>query len=299
MSTEMQRTGNGARGTWPLHVDHHGAGPDPVVLLHGLGGSGRSWDSLVASVAGPHRFYAPDLLGFGRSPWPRAAYTVDEHLAAVDAAVFARIDGAAHVVGHSLGAVLALEQAARAPASVRSLTLLALPYFDDETEARAAVQRATFWGRLLLGAPALAWLSCQCICRQRWLWGRVLPPLMRSLPRAVVEDGMKHTFQSISTTLARCILERRLDAAADAVARAGIPVRIIAGEDDPLATPARAARYAARHGNAVVDVVPHAGHMFMLEAVDVAAVLLDRALAGSGHGHAHAHGHGHGPLTAR
>ncbi len=104
-----------------------------------------------------------------------------DSLACLDAAVFAYLVTPAHLVGHSLGALLALEQAARAPSAIASVTLLALPYFDDEAEARSRLERATVWGRLVLRAPALASLTRSCLCQQRWFWGRVLPILMPRL----------------------------------------------------------------------------------------------------------------------
>ncbi len=261
-----------------LHVDVHGAGEVPVVLLHGLGGSGRFWNTLLETLGAGHRFHAPDLLGFGRSPWPRSTYTVDDHLGALESSVFAQLARPAHLVGHSLGAILALERAARAPEATSSVTLLGLPYFDDDAAAARGIEDATAWGKLVLRAPALAWVTCCCLCRQRWFWGRVLPPVMPRLPRAIVEDSFKHTYQSMSTTLRRCILEARIDRAAERVARAGIPVRVLAGEHDPLATAARAQVFGARWG-ARVDVVAGGGHLFAIDAPAATSALLDAALA--------------------
>jgi len=105
----------------PLFSERHGDdgdGAPAVVFLHGLTASGRSWRRVAASLddAGLH-LHLVDLLGFGRLPWPRVAYTTDDHLAALTAW---RMDaGRAGVpiilVGHSLGALLALAAARRDP----------------------------------------------------------------------------------------------------------------------------------------------------------------------------------------
>ena len=95
---------------------------------------------------------------FGDSPKPWCRYTVDRHLDALDAA----LAGHRHMtlVGHSLGAVLAVAYAARHPAVVRRLVLLGLPYFGSQATAYrwfrhgpAELARSTAgWG----GPPSLA-----------------------------------------------------------------------------------------------------------------------------------------------
>ena len=90
-----------------------------VVCLHGV----TSWGGHFACLAGllPGReVLAPDLLGHGDSPY-RPPWTLDAH---VDAVLAAACDGPAAWVGHSFGARLAFEAAARAPERVERLVLL-------------------------------------------------------------------------------------------------------------------------------------------------------------------------------
>src|SRR5438128_661518 len=80
----------------------------PVVLVHGLGGSVEIWERTMPALARDHRVYAVDLVGFGRSDKPDAAYTI------ADLARFVRdfLDAAgllrATLVGHSLGGATVL-----------------------------------------------------------------------------------------------------------------------------------------------------------------------------------------------
>jgi pimeloyl-ACP methyl ester carboxylesterase len=106
-----------------LAFDRQGGGP-PLVLLHGLGLSRRSWDPVVTTLARPFDVTAVDLPGFGDSgPLPG---DVEPTPAALAAAVDKLLDGlgidAPHVVGNSLGGWVALELAGVRP--VASLTLL-------------------------------------------------------------------------------------------------------------------------------------------------------------------------------
>lgn len=101
-----------------------GDGP-PVVLLHGLVGFKESWGGLIEGLAtAGRRVYALDLPGSGASPRPRRARVGSAGHAE---AIAGWIDdlGPAAIVGHSLGAQVALTLAAERPGRVTALALLA------------------------------------------------------------------------------------------------------------------------------------------------------------------------------
>ena len=94
----------------------------PVVLLHGLGDTGATWDAFARDLARPT--VALDLRGHGASPWP-GEYTVD----AMVADVLGVLDElpAVDLVGHSMGGQVATVVAMRAPGRVRRLVLEDVP----------------------------------------------------------------------------------------------------------------------------------------------------------------------------
>jgi len=104
--------------------------------VHGIGGTRRIWDPVVAPLAAEHEVIAVDLPGFGESPALPAATT--PHPPALARALGALLDArgiaTAHVAGSSLGAWIALELARQGRA--RSVTALCA---------------AGFWSRPLLG----------------------------------------------------------------------------------------------------------------------------------------------------
>jgi pimeloyl-ACP methyl ester carboxylesterase len=103
-----------------------------VLFLRGIGGSGRYWQQLAEASAG-YAGVAPDLLGFGRSPWPAdSTYDVDAHLDALLAVAPSR----SVVVAHSTGAVLAVALAARHPDRVEKLMLIGPPLYEDLAHRR-------------------------------------------------------------------------------------------------------------------------------------------------------------------
>ena len=88
-----------------------GAGP-PLILLHGLSGSGRWWGRNIDAFARHFRTYTVDLPGFGENRavrWSRLDDTADWLTAWMDDAGLAR----ANIAGHSLGGAVAARLAAR------------------------------------------------------------------------------------------------------------------------------------------------------------------------------------------
>jgi pimeloyl-ACP methyl ester carboxylesterase len=129
-----------------------GSGP-PLILLHGLSGSGRWWGRNVPAFADCFRTYTVDLPGFGQSRgvrWSRlddiadrlADWLVDEGLSQ------------AHVAGHSLGGAVAARFAARHPERIDRLVLVDAAIRLPGTRTVARQVRAI--GRSSLGfAPLL------------------------------------------------------------------------------------------------------------------------------------------------
>jgi len=105
-----------------LHYESEGTGA-PVLFVHGLGSSTRDWAEQVGPFAEQYRVLRVDLRGHGRSDRPEGPY----HMAvfARDVAVLLRrLDAApAHVVGLSMGGMVALQLALNAPTLVRSLVV--------------------------------------------------------------------------------------------------------------------------------------------------------------------------------
>ena len=96
----------------------------PVILLHGLGDTGRSWSLPLHMLAQGHHLYILDLRGHGQSDAPACCYSFSDF--AYDVIVFMdakKIDRAT-IVGHSLGSFIAQHLAAAHPNRVNRLVLL-------------------------------------------------------------------------------------------------------------------------------------------------------------------------------
>ena len=107
-------------------VEYHvGGAGEPVLLVHGLGGSADNWVEVLPDLVERHRVIAVNLPGHaGSEPLARGA-TIDDFAAATAAVLDAEgVDGAV-VAGHSLGGLVALRLARTRPDLVRGLLLVA------------------------------------------------------------------------------------------------------------------------------------------------------------------------------
>lgn len=113
-----------------LYYEQSGAGPQPVVLVHGSFATSRWWQPALALLPGDQfTCYAPDLPGGGRSDRPddAAGYAVPRLAGALAGLIEQLGLWDVHLAGHSLGAAVALSYAVSNPGRLRSLTLVSAP----------------------------------------------------------------------------------------------------------------------------------------------------------------------------
>ena len=105
-----------------LHFKQLGHG-EPLVLLHGLFGSGDNWFGVAPKLAEKFHVFAPDLRNHGHSPhhvemdYPLMAADVEKFFATQ------KIESA-HVIGHSMGGKVAMQFALNFPARVKKLVVV-------------------------------------------------------------------------------------------------------------------------------------------------------------------------------
>ncbi len=106
-----------------LYYETNGEG-QPLVLIHGLGSSGRDWEFQVAEFSKRYRVITPDLRGHGRSDKSAGPYSMK--MFAADTVMLFDALGveSAHVVGLSLGGGVAFQLAVDYPARVKSLVIV-------------------------------------------------------------------------------------------------------------------------------------------------------------------------------
>jgi len=204
------------------------------------------WDGVVAELGTGVRTIAVDLPGFGASNTLAGPYNLDRFAADLRALLESLRTGPVIVVGHSMGAKVALRLAIEAPELVRGLVLVApVPIgpagFSEKGEA---------YLRATAGDPAQlrAWLAKTIVD----------PPDDATLDR-LCAIAAKSPPEVVLESLASWV---QTDLAEPAK-RVGAPAVVIASAQD---APERAERYvAALLPNADFIVVPDAAHYAILE----------------------------------
>ncbi|HTZ60493.1 MAG TPA: alpha/beta fold hydrolase [Acidobacteriaceae bacterium] len=98
----------------------------PLVLIHGLGSRAEDWANLIPQlIAGGHRVYALDLLGYGKSAQPRDAdYSISQQAGLVEGFLDSQHLPQVDLGGWSMGGWIAMKVALHEPERVRRLVLL-------------------------------------------------------------------------------------------------------------------------------------------------------------------------------
>lgn len=207
------------------------AGAPPVVLVHGIGMSHRSFRALTAELAVDRRVLVPDLPGFGRSPRPDRAPSIADLADVVVAELAARDLAPAVLVGHSMGAQVVAEAMLRAPDRVRAVVMIGTVV--DPSGGSLPGQAARLARDGLHEPPGVNALVVTDYLRTgpRW-YTRVLPHMLDYDTRAAV---------------------RRLPG----------PAVLVRGERDPVASRGWTRELAALAPSGVAREVPRAGHVAM------------------------------------
>ncbi len=237
-----------------VEVHHVVAGPTaaPVVLMsNSLGSDLTMWDAQAAVLARDHRVVRYDMRGHGRSPAPPGPYSLQD-LAADAVALLDRLDvERAHLVGLSLGGMVAMQVAATTPQRVDLMVLCCtsahLPPAANWHD-RAATVRAD-------GVGAVA----------HSVVGRWLTPGFASASPGLVSDLLAMVKATPDEGYAACC-----EAIGDMDLRPSLaditaPTLLIAGADDPATPVDHASAIAAAVAGARVVTVGPAAHMASIE----------------------------------
>jgi pimeloyl-ACP methyl ester carboxylesterase len=245
----------------------------PVVLLHGLVGSGRFWGGAYDGLAHGRRLVVPDLLGFGRSERPAGDYGPDDHAAAVVAALDALgIDEPITIGAHSLGCVVALRLATTLPERVVRITGFSPPLYPDVAAARRRIGASNPMARLFALPGPVAQAACRFVCDHRAVAAVVARLSHPSVPPPVAADAVQHTWESYSRSVKRCLLTAEPARWLSGLSR---PVRLVAGLRDTVVDAPFLASLAARHPHVTLETWPGDHGLPLRDAARCSAALVE------------------------
>lgn len=206
---------------------------EPVLLLHGLGGSQTFWGNFRPHLDGCD-VLAPDLFGHGRSPAPDVAYTLHQHLEALEGVLDDLGFPACAVIGHSFGGMLGAALAALRPHRVTRLFVVQAPLPVDLRTNLVDVRLGAGVRYLSLGEPV----------SRLALWLYRLPPVRRwtfaGYPDEVALEFGRSPWYAIHRTLWNAVLRQDLSTV---MPRIRVPTTVVLGGKDRVVPPHCSERY--------------------------------------------------------
>lgn len=243
-------------------------GGEPVLFLHGLGGTRSAWDSVTERLTPGWRALAWDMPGYGASRPPPGGTLSFSALADAVAAWAGEAGCAArtvHVVGHSLGGMIAQHFALRHPGRVRSLALIASSPrfgFDGVTtpDVWAAARLAPLdaghapadFAEAVLSGIAGPGLTSAALRAQCAAMARISPAALRAAIRCLVTHDTTNLLGRISA-----------------------PTLVLVGDADTETPPSYAGFLTASIPGATLRVLPGVGHLAPAEDPGGVCLLLE------------------------
>lgn len=256
-----------------LHYELHGARGEPVLLIQGVGVIGNGWKPQVDGLAAARRLLTFDNRGIGQSTLPAGELLTIEAMAE-DARALLDAAGwdAAHIIGHSMGGVIAQRLALTHPHRVKSLALLC-------TVARGAdavrmTPRMIWTGlRTSVGTKAMRRRAfLELICPPNTLATADCEILARDLAPLFGHDLAAQPPIALKQAMAL----RKHDCTGELNKLAGLPTLVLSAEHDPIAPPRYGRQLAALIPGARFVEIPAASHgVPIMRAADVNRLLAE------------------------
>ena len=257
----------------------------PLLLLHGAGSSLVQWRESLSALAQDRPVYALDFVGFGDSEKIAVAFSTDLWVAQVAAFWQTFLRQPMLLIGHSLGASVALQMATTHPEKVARLVMLTLPAARQEIGGQAAK----------IGAVVEGWFASPILVRSLFRFIR-RPSLIRTVllklhqdpsrvDAALIESFVRPT-QARGAARTFCYLVKSRTAndfcpqTRDLVPLLQAPTLLLWGTQD-IVIPISWGRYVNTLSDRLTFVeIAGAGHFFYDERPDELHALLSRWMLG-------------------
>ncbi len=249
-----------------LYYEEHGdPAAQPLLLIMGFMMNAAAWASQIPAFAERYRVVAFDNRGAGRTSQPDAAYTIPR-MAGDAAGLLDHLGiGATHVLGASMGGMIAQELAIRHAGRVRCLVLAC---------TTPGGPHSAGYGELRAGTACADEVDDIAAALTPQMVGEFLGQLFT--PEFLANPGpgfgqMAESFVQYPQTLAGLKGQAAAIAAHDTYDRLGriaAPTLVIAGDADPLVDPANSRILAERIPGAELRLMPGLRHGFNVERPD-------------------------------
>jgi pimeloyl-ACP methyl ester carboxylesterase len=243
----------------------HGHGR-PVVLIHGVGMNQQVWEPQLAALASRFEVITFDMLGHGQSELPPSEAKLAHYTEQVRQLLDDLGLPAAAIVGHSMGALVAIDFAVRHPERCLALVAMNAVFCRTDGQRQAVMQRAAALRDVGSDANVADTL-------RRW-FGEPVPEalhgaaeLSRSMLKGVRPVGYARTYMVFASADAEH---------ASSLRSLRMPALFTTGDGDPNSTPAMSRAMAEQVAGAELAILPDTRHMMSLtDPQRVNALLID------------------------
>jgi len=164
--------------------------PPRLLLIHGYVSNPEAWSPLRRELEGEVGTFAPYVPGYGGEPDP-ASYTLEGVAEAFDETV-ERLEPD-YVLGHSMGALIALQLANRHPGRFKRVGLAGLPVYDTVEEGLRFIGSNSITRDRYMRNPGKGHLFCRPVHSLRYLWAPFAHLLKPDYPLPMIVDMFDHS----------------------------------------------------------------------------------------------------------
>lgn len=250
-------------GDLDLYYEEHGSG-EPLLLIQGFGSNTVAWGPLIPALAARYRVIAFDNRDAGRSSQATGPYTIADMADDARGLLDALGVPSAHVLGASMGGMIAQELALRWPQKVRALTLACTTCGGPRSAGWDELCQRLDLVRELREMPA----PDSELVQQQLSW--MFSPEFLANPTPAFQEFILSTLQypaPLEGMKRQAEAIRRHDTW-DRLPQIAAPTLVLAGAEDPLILAENSRILAERIPNAQLILYPRLRHGFNLEDPD-------------------------------
>ena len=253
-----------------IRYSRTGAG-EALLLIQGVGAVGDAWMPQVEALRYRFNVITFDNRGIGASAITKGRLTIesmaDDALAILDAEGIDRC----HVVGHSMGGLIAMQLALTSPRRVKSLALLST-FPDGKSGSRLTVSNFLTGIRTRIGTKAMRRRAFLSLVLSR---AGMRPENIGRLTAQMTNLFGRDLADQPSIIMRQLRAMSRFDPTWRLRSLASIRTLVVTGEEDRIAVPAYGRKLAAAIPGAVYMELAKAGHAVPIES----AALINRLIS--------------------
>jgi len=228
-------------------------------LLHGFLSGRAAWGPLRRELGGSVTTIAPDLPGYGASSFAGGDYTLER----VVERLVPLVERAqpTHVVGHSMGGIVALALAGALPGRFESVGVVGLPVFHGRADGVDCLRQRGPAVRAFLLRDRVAHVACRLLHPLRDAWLPVASLAVPRRPVRILAATFDHDRDSHVGGLDQIVFAGLVE---DLALTVGTPVAALHGGADETAPPARVRQLSTARGWDF-RLAPTASHQLIFE----------------------------------